>query len=394
VTHGHGHDHGAAAGQPAGQPASHDAHGHETSDSHATPAVGGGLGDNPVKKLLLLLVVVAFAAWLLGYPSSPRALGASARPPKFVAGAAVGARSHDAVDAVHPAGAGAPAAAQHQGAGEHPPAGPAAGSEAQHAGGSGGDGVGVFYELFGHVLPHSLALEGGPFTLFNIQLHQVLALVLMFVVFGSLLFALRSGRRANWLMRVFAGFVLFIRDEMVMPVLGEHNGKKLLPYFLFVFFFVAFQNLIGLAPHGLTPTACIFVTAALGTTTFGAMLILGMKEQGVANFWKHLIPPGLPSWLIPLMVVVEIIGLLVKPFALTIRLFANMMAGHLVVLSCMGLIFYFARDLGNLAYAVAVPSVGLAAFVMIIEGFVALMQAYIFTYLSILFVGACVHPEH
>ena len=91
---------------------------------------------------------------------------------------------------------------------------------------------------------------------------------------------------------------------------------------------------------------------------------------------------------------IELLGLMVKPFALMIRLFANMMAGHLVVLSFMGLIFFFAEDLGNVAYAVAVPAVGMAVFIMIIEAFVALLQAYIFTYLSILFVGMCRHPEH
>jgi F-type H+-transporting ATPase subunit a len=106
------------------------------------------------------------------------------------------------------------------------------------------------------------------------------------------------------------------------------------------------------------------------------------------------VPHGLPSWLVPLMLVVELIGLLVKPFALTIRLFANMMAGHLVIYSFLGLIFFFAPTLKAWTYAVALPSVGLQVFIMIIEGFVALLQAYIFTYLSILFVGMCRHPEH
>jgi len=136
------------------------------------------------------------------------------------------------------------------------------------------------------------------------------------------------------------------------------------------------------------------VTGAMALITFIMMVGGGMVEQGGVAFWKNLIPHGMPAWLVPLMFVVELIGLVVKPFALMIRLFANMLAGHLVVLSFLGLIFYFGESIGSLAYAVAVPSVGLAIFIMIIEAFVALLQAYIFTYLSILFVGMCRHPEH
>jgi F-type H+-transporting ATPase subunit a len=154
------------------------------------------------------------------------------------------------------------------------------------------------------------------------------------------------------------------------------------------------MNLLGLLPFGATPTASIWVTGALALTTFVLMIGGGMVVQGPVAFWKHLIPPGIPVFLIPIMAIVEIIGLLVRPFALTIRLFANMLAGHLVILSFMGLIFFFAASLGKGAYAVAIPSVGLAAFVMIIESFVSLLQAYIFTYLSIIFVAACMHPEH
>jgi F-type H+-transporting ATPase subunit a len=146
--------------------------------------------------------------------------------------------------------------------------------------------------------------------------------------------------------------------------------------------------------YGFTATGCIYVTAALALTTFAVMIGGGMQAQGAVGFWKNLVPHGLPTWLVPLMLVVELIGLMVKPFALTIRLFANMLAGHLVIGSFLGLIFFFAPMLKGWTYVVAVPSVGLQVFIMIIEGFVALLQAYIFTYLSILFVGMCRHPEH
>jgi F-type H+-transporting ATPase subunit a len=111
-------------------------------------------------------------------------------------------------------------------------------------------------------------------------------------------------------------------------------------------------------------------------------------------YWKHLVP-HVPIAIWPIMFVVEFVGILVKPFALMIRLFANMTGGHMVVLSFMGLIFFFAGvEHSAMGYAVAPIAVGFAAFILIIEAFVALLQAYIFTQLSILFVGASVHPEH
>ena len=110
-------------------------------------------------------------------------------------------------------------------------------------------------------------------------------------------------------------------------------------------------------------------------------------------FWKHLVP-HVPPLLWPLMFVVELVGLIVKPVALMIRLFANMTGGHLVVLSFMGLIFFFATMSPVVGYASAPIAVGFAVFIMIIESFVALLQAYIFTLLSIIFVSASIHPEH
>jgi len=154
------------------------------------------------------------------------------------------------------------------------------------------------------------------------------------------------------------------------------------------------MNLMGLVPFSATATASIFVTAGLALTTLLAMILCGMSVQGPVAFWKNLVP-HVPLALWPLMFVVELIGLLVKPFALMIRLFANMSGGHMVVLSFMGLIFFFAQKWGVAGGWGSTPiGVGFAVFIMIIEGFVALLQAYIFTQLSIIFVNASVHPEH
>ncbi len=124
------------------------------------------------------------------------------------------------------------------------------------------------------------------------------------------------------------------------------------------------------------------------------MIGAGMAAQGPLTFMKNLVP-HVPGWMWPMMFVIEIVGLIIKPFALMIRLFANMTGGHMVVLSFMGMIFFFAgSDYSSIAWGVSVPAVGFGVFIMIIEAFVALLQAYIFTQLSCLFVGACLHPEH
>ncbi len=235
--------------------------------------------------------------------------------------------------------------------------------------------------------------NGTQLVLTNLQIFQIAAVILVLIAFSGVPAYLRTGR-GDPISRMLAGMCLAIRDEMVVPVLGKEHAARFLPYFLAVFFFILFMNLLGLVPGAATATASIFVTAALALTTFLAMIGCGMVAQGPVAFWKNLVP-HVPAWLWPLMFVVELMGLLVKPFALLIRLFANMTGGHLVVLSFMGLIFFFAGIEHSAAgWGIAPVAVGFATFIMIIEGFVALLQAYIFTQLSIIFVGAAIHPEH
>ncbi|MAE45826.1 MAG: ATP synthase F0 subunit A [Planctomycetes bacterium] len=242
------------------------------------------------------------------------------------------------------------------------------------------EAVGVFG------LPESMAPT-------NLQVFQLAAILLILIAFGGVGQHLRTGK-GDKLTRILAGWVTYIRDEMVRPNMQRGDEQQFLPYFLYLFFFIVFMNLMGLVPGGATATASIFVTAALALTTLVAMLGCGMVSQGPIKFWTGLVPQ-VPAWLWPLMFVVEVFGLFIKPFALMIRLFANMTGGHLVVLSFMGLIFYFAgTDYSSIGWAVSPPAVALAVFIMIIEGFVALLQAYIFTQLTIMFVGTAVHPEH
>lgn len=234
---------------------------------------------------------------------------------------------------------------------------------------------------------------GTQLVLTNLQIFQICAVLLIVVCLSGVPAYLRTGK-GDALSKIFAGFALWIRDEMVYPTMGKEGGKKLLPYFLTIFFFVMFMNVLGLVPGAATATASIFVTAGLALTTMFMMIVGGMVVQGPVAFWKHLVP-HVPAPLLIIMIPLELLGLLVKPFALTVRLFANMTGGHMVVLSFMGLLFFMARGAGELAaYGTSPLVVGFAVFIMIIESFVALLQAYVFTMLSIMFIQASFHPDH
>ncbi|MSR37309.1 MAG: ATP synthase F0 subunit A [Planctomycetes bacterium] len=273
-----------------------------------------------------------------------------------------------------------------------------------------------FFKLqFAHSVPHQIwpahatshdgashEVKAPFYAFYNVNLYQWVAIVLLMLLFlpvpGSF------GKTAvSFRTRVLRGFCMWIRDEMVYSVMGKEEGRAWAPYFIFLFFFIATLNCIGLIPsipqlhfETGTSTASPYVTVALALITLLLMVIMGMKKNGVFGFFKGLLPHGLPIALIPLMVVIELASLVVKPFALTIRLFANMLAGHLVIASAVGLVFLFAKMMGGgvLSYVTAIPSVGLGVFVYIIEAFVTLLQAYIFTLLSINFVYASMHQEH
>lgn len=253
------------------------------------------------------------------------------------------------------------------------------------------------------VWPHTAHGEEAPaWAVYNVNVWQWISLGLVFAIMLAVNGSFRRDGRPGWLTRVFRGFCRWVRDEMVYSVMGKEEGRPWVPFFLFLFFFVCAQNVLGLLPaipgvlEPTTATSTPYVTAVLALVTLSLMLFFGMKKNGVFGFWKGLLPHGLPVFLIPLMIVVELTGLVVKPFALTVRLFANMLAGHLVIASSVGLIFVFAKMLHGspLTYLTAVPSVGMAVFIYIIESFVVLLQAYIFTYLSILFVHGAMHQDH
>ena len=249
-------------------------------------------------------------------------------------------------------------------------------------------------ELFGfHLgLPH-LSIMGFDISITKNVVMMWLAATLLVVIFS--LFARRRGIRPKGVfINFFETFVVFIRDEMVYNIMGENTGRRWLPFFLTQFFFILFCNLLGLIPFGASATGNLAVTGALALITLFLIQVGGMVEQGFLTYFKNFVPPGIPLWLYPIMIPVEIIGQFTKPFALTIRLFANMTAGHIVMLSLFSLIFIFKGFGDVVAYAVSGPVLFFILFINLLEIFVALIQAYIFTFLSVIFIGAALHPEH
>ncbi|MEE2940377.1 MAG: F0F1 ATP synthase subunit A [Planctomycetota bacterium] len=235
--------------------------------------------------------------------------------------------------------------------------------------------------------------EGTQLVLYNLQIFQLAALLMILVAMSGVPSYLRTGK-GDVVTRFMGGFCQWLRDDLVEPAMGKELSAKLLPLMMYVFFFILFMNVMGLTPMSVTPTACIFVTGALALITFVMMIAGGMIAQGPVNFLKHLVP-DVPLFLWPMLFVIELLGLLIKPVALMIRLFATMTGGHLVVLSFLGLIFFFGYAFNPTLGKVLSPVwVGFAVFIMIIEAFVAMIQAYIFTLLSSLFISASVHPEH
>jgi len=203
--------------------------------------------------------------------------------------------------------------------------------------------------------------------------------------------AVARGYKKSLIPHKFTGFfeiiIVFVRDEIAKLTIGK-GYEKFVPYLLTIFFFILFGNFLGLLPYSSTFTSNIGVTATLAVFTFIMTQFGGMRQNGIIGYWKGLVPHGIPVWLLPLMIPVEFLGLLTKPFALAVRLFANMLAGHTVILALIGLIFFMKTIF------VAPVSIGFALFIFLLEILVALIQAYIFTMLSSLFIGMAVHQDH
>jgi F-type H+-transporting ATPase subunit a len=208
----------------------------------------------------------------------------------------------------------------------------------------------------------------------------IAALALLLVVLGA-----ARGRKLvpHGLYNFVETLVAFVRNEIAIPNMGAEHADRFVPYLVTAFFFILFMNLTGLVPWAATATANLSVTVMMALFTFVITQAAAIKNMGLGGFLSHLtggVPKSLwPLWVI--MVPVEVMGLFTKPFALTVRLFANMVAGHFVILALLGLIFVISPW-------VAFGAVPMALAIFLLELFVAFVQAYIFTMLSSLFIGA------
>ena len=199
------------------------------------------------------------------------------------------------------------------------------------------------------------------------------------------------------ILNFFEAFYLYLRDDVALANIG-HGGEKFVPYVVTLFFFILYANLLGLVPHGASATGNISVTAAMAIVSLIVVEVAGYKALGPKGYLGTIfyVPKGIP---LPMQVVmliimtpVELIGKLAKPFALAVRLFANMTAGHFVLLSLLGLIIVYG-ELSLTGLAAVTGSLALGLFVMFLEIFVAFLQAYIFTALTAVFIGLIRHAH-
>jgi len=202
----------------------------------------------------------------------------------------------------------------------------------------------------------------------------------------------KQGKAPKGLANGIEATVLYVRNEVILPNVGPH-GERFVPYLLSVFFFILFANLLGLVPYGSTATGNISVTATLAIVTFFVIEAAGIKAQGLAYvhtivFWPHDMSLAMKLPITVILTPIEIIGKFTKPFALAIRLFANMISGHVVLLALVSLIFTFATWI-----LVPVP-IAMALGISLLELFVAFLQAFIFTLLSSVFIGLIREGAH
>lgn len=245
-----------------------------------------------------------------------------------------------------------------------------------------------FLELLEHhILDHKItSLAIGSFSL-PITKHVIMMWIGAGILMVTIpLLARRWPMVPSGIRNLLETFVVFLRDEVILPNTGE-AGRPYLPYFLSLFFFILVVNLLGMVPGAATATGNISVTAALALMTVGLINVAGVRKYGLVHHFHNFIPHGLPGWLVPLMLPLELLGLLTRGFALSIRLFANMIAGHVVILAFLSLIFLF----GSLFIVPA--SIAAAVGLGLLEVFVCFLQAYIFTLLSSIFVGSSLNPH-
>ena len=202
----------------------------------------------------------------------------------------------------------------------------------------------------------------------------------------------RAGKAPTGLQSWVEPLIIFIRDDVAVSSIGEKKYEKYMPYLLTVFFFIFFNNIMGLIPifpGGANVTGNIAVTLVLALITFVITLL-----SGNLNYYGHIFWPPVPHALKILMIPIEIIGVFIKPFVLMVRLFANITAGHIIALGFFSLIFIFGSIHVFAGYGVSVVTIAFTVFMTLLELLVAFIQAYVFTFLSALYFGMAVEEHH
>jgi F-type H+-transporting ATPase subunit a len=248
--------------------------------------------------------------------------------------------------------------------------------------------------------------HGAGLVITNHMIMLAVAGLLMLLIFPAIARRYRSGQLVmTGTNNFFEALLVYIRDDVARPVLAE-NTDTVIPFLWTLFFFILFNNLLGLLPieaitgtfmpHGVggTATGNLYVTGALALVAFLVIQFAGIRANGLGNYLKHF-TAGAPIYMAPILVPVEILGMIVKPVALMIRLFANMSAGHILLAVLIGFVpaAFNALGTGGGVGIGAISIVGATA-IMVLELFVAFLQAYLFTFLTSLFIGQLVVHEH
>ena len=225
---------------------------------------------------------------------------------------------------------------------------------------------------------------------------MLLMMALMLVLFSGMArsYTKRPGQAPTGLTNALEPLVLFIRDEVAVPNIGTHKADKFLPFLMTVFFFIFFANLLGLIPF----IGGFNVTGTLGITMVMAAMVFAITTfNGNKHYWGHLFwPPGVPLFVMPIIIPIEIVGMFLKPIVLMIRLTANISAGHIIILSFVSLVLIFGQGGEALAagYGIGIFSTAFMIFMYCLELLVAFLQAFVFTLLAAIYFGEATHEAH
>ena len=236
------------------------------------------------------------------------------------------------------------------------------------------------------------------FSVTKVVAEILITVILLLWIFISMAAkAVRNKDKApSGLQNLLEPVIIFIRDQVARPTIGDKKYEKYMPFLLTLFFFILLENFIGLIPFppfGANVTGNIAVTMVLALFTFFITTVNGNK-----HYWKEIYNPDVPWWLkfpIPLMPIVELTGVITKPFVLMVRLFANMMAGHMIITVFVSLIFIFGSIMGTVAgFGISPLSIAFSVFILLLDVLVSFIQAYVFTLLSALYFGMATADHH